>query len=309
DNTITAGGESIALSGAGSTSGDIVDGNDVSINSSSSYVTLTGTSDTFSGSGNMLDMDTGSAATLTNGSDTIDMQTGASLFDDAGSGNDTIDASAGDTIQVNNDGGSSYLDTINASGDAGITLDSGSSLDMVGLGNTIATSSSDDLTAGGDTIDAASGQTLSLTDSGDVQNTVDGTGFTISQSNGSLAFDGSGTLNGSGVALEIDANSKGTVTSSDDAIDMDGGATLIDSAGDGNDTINASAGDTIQISNDGGSSYLDTINANGDAGITLDAGSSLDLVGSGNAVAANNGDQITATDNTIDANNASLTLT
>ncbi|MFK2902282.1 hypothetical protein ISP15_18295, partial [Dyella jejuensis] len=72
--------------------------------------------------------------------------------------------------------------------------------------------------------------------------------------------------------------------------------------------INADTGSTIQISNDGGSSYLDTINANGDAGITLDAGSSLDLVGSGNAVAANNGDQITATDNTIDANNASLTL-
>ncbi|MFK2902283.1 hypothetical protein ISP15_18300, partial [Dyella jejuensis] len=72
--------------------------------------------------------------------------------------------------------------------------------------------------------------------------------------------------------------------------------------------INADTGSTIQISNDGGSSYLDTINANGDAGITLDAGSSLDLVGSGNVVTAANGDQITATDNTIDANNASLTL-
>ncbi|MFK2901092.1 hypothetical protein ISP15_12155, partial [Dyella jejuensis] len=220
-----------------------------------------------------------------------------------GSGN-TLQCNASDDL--NNQGNNNYYfindGSINdAAGDSGLGVD--------GIDDIVTTNANDQLTAGGDTIDAASGDTLSLTDSGDVQNTIDGTNFTISQSNGSLAFNGSGTLNGSGNALEIDANSKGTVTSSNDAIDMDGGATLIDSAGDGNDTINASAGDTIQISNDGGSNYLDTINANGDAGITLDAGSSLDLVGSGNAVAANNGDQITATDNTIDANNASLTLT
>ncbi|WP_147293406.1 beta strand repeat-containing protein, partial [Dyella monticola] len=264
--------------------------------SNASLLVAPDTSAELTGTGDSSTVSSGSSATVTNTNNTINMDDGSTLLDTAGTGNDTINAGAGDTIQISNDG-SSYTDTINASGDAGITLDSGSALDVAGSGNTITTSNSDTLTAGGDTIDAASGDTLSLSDAGGVQNTIDGSGFTISENNGSVAFDGSGTLSGTGNTLEVDADSVATVANTNDTIDMSSGSSLIDNSIHGGDTINAASGDTIQISNGG---YSDTINASDDASITLDGGAAANIVGSGNGITA-------AGDNTITASGDAIT--
>jgi predicted Zn-dependent protease len=208
DNTITAGGAALSLSGAGVNNGDTVDGNDVSMTSSSSYVTLTGTGDTFSGSGNTLDMDTGSAATLNGGSDTVGMQTGASLTDSYAYGGDTIDAGSGDTIQVSNNGGG-YSDTIDASNDANITLGSGSNLDLVGGDDTLTGTGSGTVSVDGQgnvidisnaTIDLTSGDAVTITGSNDKiyggsddTFSVTGTDDDVSATYSAVSFSGTNT--------------------------------------------------------------------------------------------------------------------
>jgi predicted Zn-dependent protease len=275
----------------------------------------------------ILGMDTGNTTVIDNSGDTVNMQAGATLIDNSATGGDTINAVTGDTIQISNDGGSSYQDTINASDDTGITLESGSSLDLIGGGDTVGANTGDQITASsGDTINAANNASLTITDSG-TADIVDGNTLSVMSNSSALTFDGTGdTLYGTKDTDELGDGSSVTETAGGNTLNMDAGSTLDDTTGTGGDTINAGTDGTIQVSNDGGSTYYDTINATDDTGtITLTQGSSADVDGSGNTIAAKGGGDLTASgdaisdagtttesiaggDNTITAGGAALSL-
>ncbi|WP_460501197.1 hypothetical protein, partial [Dyella jejuensis] len=116
-------------------------------------LTLDGTGITLSGTKDTDELGDGSSVTETASGNTLDMDAGSTLDDTSGNGGDTINAGTDGTIQINNDGGTSYYDTINATNNAGtITLTGGSSADVDGSGNIVATKGGGDLTASGDAI-------------------------------------------------------------------------------------------------------------------------------------------------------------
>ena len=337
DVSIKASDDTVNLT---SNSSSEITGNADTITGSSSMITLNGTGNSISGNYDALGIGSGSTDTVSSYSDTIDVGSGGSVISD-GPGANTINSGTGATIVIG--ANNNYIDTVNASSDLGITLNSGANANVVGSGNTITSEGSNNLTASGDTIsvlgngDTVTGQGNAISATGGsftlsnydiyapvTADTLSGNNNTITSNSSAVALDGTGnTLAGISDKVSLGNDSSVTSTGYADTFTLGTNDSLVCNSAYGEDTINAGATDTVVL----GSSTTttgNTINANGDQSITLDSGASASVVGSGNTITSEgsnsltasgdtisvlgNGDTVTGQGNAISATGESLTL-
>ncbi|WP_248801121.1 matrixin family metalloprotease, partial [Pseudomonas sp. MWU13-2105] len=190
---ITASNQTIGISNYDAPS-DVITGDNNTVNSSWSDVTLSGTNESvtgtydvlaLAGSGesvagdwNSISFGAGTTALVTGSSDTINLGAGSSLTSNGGGGN-TIYATSDDVLSLGSTAGttSPYMDTLHVSDDQNITLGSNSTFNLIGSGNTLNAGAGDSLIASNDSISFSGNSGL-----------VSGSGDMISASNATLSI-------------------------------------------------------------------------------------------------------------------------
>jgi predicted Zn-dependent protease len=312
--TIT--GSSLTLDGSGLLSGVVTGANDtfnLSANSGST-LGLSGTGDVANSIGNMIQLDGASSSATISGADTVDLEAANQklILDTAGDTIDTIANDTGETITgssltldgsglftgvvtgANNffnlatssgsnitlsgtDGGA---DDVHASGDA-VTLASNTQLDITGTGDLNVQENGDSLgiSEGGNTIDAGAGESVYITNTDGVADTVNASGDAV----------GGTTANGQATGITMASDVQVNVVGGDNTISMTTGDTL--GAYGGGNMINAGAGEEVYLSDTGGT--YDLVTASNDAtGIDLAASADANVSGSNDTINMTTGDSL-----------------
>ncbi|NWA24244.1 matrixin family metalloprotease [Pseudomonas gingeri] len=349
-DTISASGDSLYISNGGGGASDVITGDNNSISANSSAITLNGAGETVTGafdtlaltgagesiSGNYDSVSFGAdtTASMTSYGDSISLGAGSSLTS-VGDGFNTIYATSDDAVTIGGTVNSGYYftDNLHVTDDQNITLESGSSVDVVGSGDTIAAGGGDSVTASDDTLNlsaggygitgaddtiSASGDSLYISNGGggasDVITgdndsisanssaiTLNGAGETVTGAFDTLALTGAGeSISGNYDSVSFGADTTASMTSYGDSISLGAGSSLT-SVGDGFNTIYATSDDAVTIGGTVNSGYYftDNLHVTDDQNITLESGSSVDVVGSGDTIAAGGGDSVTASNDTL----------
>ena len=302
DNSLSGSGDTISSSNGSltimNTSGaaDLISGNSDTITANHSSIMFGGVGEVLSGNYDTVGLGTSSSVTLTSYDDSINLSSGAGVVI-SGGGNNIINAGIDDSVVINSSS-DGYANTVNATGDQNITLGSDVSVNVVGSGNTIlVTGTGDVLTDSGDTV-SSSNISLTIMNTSGTADFISGNNDTITTNRSSIMFGGVGeVMSGNYDTVGLATGSSVTLANYDDTVNMSSGASVIISGG-GNNIINAGVDDTVVIDNSS-SGYTETVNATGDQGITLGSDVSVNVVGSGNTVAANGGDSLSANGDTI----------
>ncbi|WP_248800584.1 beta strand repeat-containing protein, partial [Pseudomonas sp. MWU13-2105] len=330
DNTANAVGDGAQLSVAGANN---------SVDATDGIITLdNGTSTTLTGDDNQLSVGSDVAATIA-GTDNTGTLTGSgstiTAGDDftlsmaSGSNNDSISVGISGIVNIATGDQGEVVNL--ASGIINLGSDVGVTSDGVG-GNTINAGAGDRLTASNDTISfsgggdsisgagdaiSASGDTLNISNYNGASDVITGDNNTVTSSWSDVTLDGAnesltGTydvlaLSGLGERVSGDNNSisfgagtTASVTSYGDSINLGAGSSLT-SNGEGNNTIFATSDDALVLGSTWGtaSPYMDTLHVSDDQNITLGSGSAYNLIGSGNALNAGEGDLLIASNDAI----------
>src|SRR5471030_1462164 len=302
DNSLSGSGDTISSSNGSltimNTSGaaDLISGNSDTITANHSSIMFGGVGEVLSGNYDTVGLGTSSSVTLTSYDDSINLSSGAGVVI-SGGGNNIINAGIDDSVVINSSS-DGYANTVNATGDQNITLGSDVSVNVLGSGNTIlVTGTGDVLTDSGDTV-SSSNISLTIMNTSGTADFISGNNDTITTNRSSIMFGGVGeVMSGNYDTVGLATGSSVTLANYDDTVNMSSGASVIISGG-GNNSINAGVDDTVIIDNSS-SGYTETVNATGDQGITLCSDVSVNVVGSGNTVAANGGDRLSANGDTI----------
>jgi predicted Zn-dependent protease len=323
-DAIAASNDNLSISSYGGAD-DVISGDNNTIDAGyDSAITLDGTGEVVSGTNDTLNLGTGSSDTVDNSfGDVITLGAGVNLTLE-GKGGDTINASADDTLAIATDPNLFYVDysntdTLNVTGDQNIALAGEISVNVVGSGNAITDGGYDILTASNDTINvqgtgdaitgsgdaiAASGEQLQISNSyGVSSDVVTGDNNTIVANDSAITLNGAGeALSGNRDTVNLDTGSSATLDSYGDVITLGAGVNLT-SEGGGANTINAGADDTLVIGTIDANHYYaetpDTLNVTDNQSITLESDAAVNVVGSGNAITTEGGDNLTASNDTI----------
>ncbi|NWB28423.1 beta strand repeat-containing protein [Pseudomonas gingeri] len=307
---ISASNDTLTISNYNAPS-DVITGDNNTVNTSWSDVTLNGANESVlgtydvlqlggsgesvSGDWNSISFGAGTTAVVTGGSDTINLGAGSSLTSN-GAGSNTIFATSDDALVLGSTWGtaSPYMDTLHVSDDQNITLGSNSAFNVIGSGNTLNAGAGDSLIASNDAINfagsggsvsgsgdviAASNDTLTISNYNAPSDVINGDNNTVNASWSDVTLNGaSGSVTGTYDVLQM-VGSGDAVVGDWNSISFDTTADALESVSGSSNTINFGAGTTATVT---GSN--DTIN--------LGAGSSLTGSGGG-------GDTIYATSDDV----------